>query len=147
MQHALAGVVQPVCPAGSESIQAGFSASQLNSRAASACCCCSWAATPSLHACAASTWVPTQSLARCGRPGCVGNLLAWMLAVLARLVRMTPLPGRRRPEAALHVVKVCVLAALLQGREAAESIRERWETSDSPLVHRIQVRSVRQCTG
>ena len=26
-----------------------------------------------------------------------------------------------------------------KGREAAESIRERWETSDSPLVHRIQV--------
>ncbi|EFN59973.1 hypothetical protein CHLNCDRAFT_133085 [Chlorella variabilis] len=25
-----------------------------------------------------------------------------------------------------------------KGREAAESIRERWETSDSPLVHRIQ---------
>ena len=29
---------------------------------------------------------------------------------------------------------------LTKGREAAESIRERWETSDSPLVHRIQVR-------
>ena len=26
-----------------------------------------------------------------------------------------------------------------KGREAAENIRERWETSDSPLVHRIQV--------
>jgi hypothetical protein len=26
-----------------------------------------------------------------------------------------------------------------KGREAAENLRERWETSDSPLVHRIQV--------
>lgn len=27
---------------------------------------------------------------------------------------------------------------IAKGREAAENIRERWETSDSPLVHRIQ---------
>ena len=27
-----------------------------------------------------------------------------------------------------------------KGRDMAEGIRERWETSDSPLVHRIQVR-------
>ena len=27
-----------------------------------------------------------------------------------------------------------------KGKEVAEDLRERWETSDSPLVHRIQVR-------
>ena len=27
-----------------------------------------------------------------------------------------------------------------KGREVAEDLRERWETSDSPLVHRIQVK-------
>lgn len=32
-----------------------------------------------------------------------------------------------------------------KGREAAESIRERWETSDSPLVHRIQVGTGMRC--
>jgi import inner membrane translocase subunit TIM44 len=26
-----------------------------------------------------------------------------------------------------------------KGREVADDLRERWETSDSPLVHRIQV--------
>lgn len=26
-----------------------------------------------------------------------------------------------------------------KGKEVAEDLRERWETSDSPLVHRIQV--------
>ena len=31
------------------------------------------------------------------------------------------------------------LPGVAKGREAAESLRERWETSDSPLVHRIQV--------
>lgn len=28
-----------------------------------------------------------------------------------------------------------------KGREVAEDLRERWETSDSPLVQRIQVRT------
>lgn len=27
-----------------------------------------------------------------------------------------------------------------RGRDAAEELKERWETSDSPLVHRVQVR-------
>ena len=32
-------------------------------------------------------------------------------------------------------------AALRKSREMREDLKERWETSDSPLVHRIQVRS------
>ena len=29
-----------------------------------------------------------------------------------------------------------------KGKEVADDLRERWETSDSPFVHRIQVRSI-----
>ena len=32
-----------------------------------------------------------------------------------------------------------------KGKEVADDLRERWETSDSPLVHRIQVRTCLQC--
>lgn len=29
-----------------------------------------------------------------------------------------------------------------KGKEVADDLRERWETSDSPFVHRIQVRPI-----
>ena len=32
-----------------------------------------------------------------------------------------------------------------KGKEVADDLRERWETSDSPLVHRIQVRTCLAC--
>ncbi len=32
-----------------------------------------------------------------------------------------------------------------KGGEVADALRERWETSDSPVVHKIQVRPSQRC--
>lgn len=55
--------------------------------------------------------------------------------------RWTAFAGRYADHPLFRRLSSASSSAAARGRDAAEDLRERWETSDSPLMHRIQVGS------
>lgn len=64
-------------------------------------------------------------------PACIGRS-AWKK-------RWRSFAGRYADHPLFRRLSSASTSAAARGRDAAEDLRERWETSDSPFVHRIQV--------